>query len=160
MADEKKNTGSSLADRLTKADGSKFISPKVDTDDAKEPTPSQDTDGSGSWADEVETPVKADTEPVKSEPEPVKADAEPVTASATHQIEGSLAKAQLDGSGDDPSQDENSLLKAQFDGATDLQQGSPLHGEPSYNVDVKLSDVQADPNNPLYSIKNFNELGL
>lgn len=146
MADEKKTTGSSLADRLTKADGSKFISPKVDTDDAKGPTPSQDTDGSGSWADEVETPVKAN--------------AEPVTTSATHQIEGSLAKAQLDGSGDDPSQDEGSLLNAQFDGATDVQQGSPLHGEPSYNVNVKLSDVQADPNNPLYSIKNFDELGL
>ncbi|KAL8642251.1 MAG: hypothetical protein Q9228_001045 [Teloschistes exilis] len=146
MAEEKKNSGSSLADRLTRADGSKFISPKVDTDDAKEPTPSQDTDGSGSWADEVETPVKAD--------------AEPVAASATHQLEGSLAKAQLDGSGDNPPQDENTLLKAQLDGATDLQQGSPLHGQPSYNVDVKLSDVQADPNNPLYSIKNFNELGL
>lgn len=146
MAEEKKTSGSSLADRLTKVDGSKFISPKVNTDDVKEPTPSQDTDGSGSWADEVETPVKAD--------------AEPIAASATLQLEGSLAKAQLDGSGHNRSQDEKTLLKAQFDGATDLQQGSPLHGEPSYNVDVKLSDVQADPNNPLYSIKNFNELGL
>jgi ATP-dependent RNA helicase DDX19/DBP5 len=31
--------------------------------------------------------------------------------------------------------------------------------EPDYNVEVKLSDIQADPNNPLYSVKSFEELG-
>lgn len=30
----------------------------------------------------------------------------------------------------------------------------------SYEVQVKLSDLQADPNSPLYSIKSFDELGL
>lgn len=32
--------------------------------------------------------------------------------------------------------------------------------EPDYSVEVKLSDLQADPNNPLYSIKSFEDLGL
>ncbi|KAJ5290077.1 uncharacterized protein N7443_010330 [Penicillium atrosanguineum] len=36
---------------------------------------------------------------------------------------------------------------------------SDLH-EPDYSVEVKLSDLQADPNNPLYSIKSFEDLGL
>jgi ATP-dependent RNA helicase DDX19/DBP5 len=37
--------------------------------------------------------------------------------------------------------------------------GSELH-EPEYTVEVKLSDLQADPNNPLFSVKNFEDLGL
>lgn len=149
MAAEKGTTGGSLADRLTKADGSKFESPKVDPtlgNDSTEATSSKRSDGSNSWADEVETPVKADPEPV--------------TSSSTQQIESSLAKAQLDGGADDPPQKESSLAKAQYDGATDVQHGSSLDAEPSYNVNVKLSDVQADPNNPLFSIKSFDQLGL
>lgn len=45
------------------------------------------------------------------------------------------------------------------DGAGEELKGSALQ-EPDYNVEVKLSDLQADPNNPLYSVKSFNELGL
>src|SRR5262249_53711285 len=37
--------------------------------------------------------------------------------------------------------------------------GSALH-EPDYEVQVKLADMQADPNNPLYSAKSFEELNL
>jgi ATP-dependent RNA helicase DDX19/DBP5 len=37
--------------------------------------------------------------------------------------------------------------------------GSTSLNEPEFDVEVKLSDIQADPNNPLYSIKNFDELG-
>jgi len=29
-----------------------------------------------------------------------------------------------------------------------------------YEVAVKLQDLQADPNSPLYSVKSFEELGL
>jgi ATP-dependent RNA helicase DDX19/DBP5 len=29
-----------------------------------------------------------------------------------------------------------------------------------YEVAVKLQDLQADPNSPLYSVKSFDELGL
>ncbi|RDW74414.1 ATP-dependent RNA helicase DBP5 [Aspergillus mulundensis] len=47
----------------------------------------------------------------------------------------------------------------QTDGATPHQRGSDL-AEPEYNVEVKLSDLQADPNNPLYSVKKFEDLGL
>lgn len=47
----------------------------------------------------------------------------------------------------------------QVDGASEGQHGSELQ-EPEYDVSVKLSDLQADPNNPLYSIKTFEELGL
>lgn len=56
--------------------------------------------------------------------------------------------------------EEVDLAKAQVDGATESQNGSSQIYEPAYDVDVKLSDVQADPNNPLYSIKSFDELGL
>jgi len=48
---------------------------------------------------------------------------------------------------------------AQMDGATEPFNGSQLH-EPDYAVDIKLADMQADPNNPLYSVKSFEELGL
>jgi ATP-dependent RNA helicase DDX19/DBP5 len=47
----------------------------------------------------------------------------------------------------------------QTDGAPAQLGGSDLR-EPEYNVEVKLSDLQADPNNPLYSVKNFEDLGL
>lgn len=45
------------------------------------------------------------------------------------------------------------------DGATSELHGSELQ-EPDYTVEVKLSDLQADPNNPLYSVKSFDDLGL
>ncbi|KAI9842924.1 MAG: RNA helicase required for poly(A+) mRNA export [Sclerophora amabilis] len=48
--------------------------------------------------------------------------------------------------------------KKQIDGASAENNGSELR-EPEYDVDVKLSDIQADPNNPLYSVKSFEELG-
>ena len=56
--------------------------------------------------------------------------------------------------------EETDLTKTQLDGATEFQNGSSAIYEPTYDVNVKLSDVQADPNNPLYSIKSFDELGL
>jgi ATP-dependent RNA helicase DDX19/DBP5 len=48
-----------------------------------------------------------------------------------------------------------------LDGASSAQAGSAL-SEPDYAVQVKLSELQAqaDPNNPLYSAKSFEELGL
>ncbi|GAD95290.1 hypothetical protein ATEG_08153 [Paecilomyces variotii No. 5] len=47
----------------------------------------------------------------------------------------------------------------QIDGASSAPGATNLH-EPEFNVNVKLSDLQADPNNPLFSIKTFEELGL
>lgn len=54
----------------------------------------------------------------------------------------------------------SSLSKAQTDGAGANQYGESGIYEPSYDVDVKLSDLQKDAANPLYSIKSFEELGL
>lgn len=47
----------------------------------------------------------------------------------------------------------------QTDGAPAELGGSDLQ-EPDYTVEVKLSDLQADPNNPLFSVKNFEDLGM
>lgn len=54
----------------------------------------------------------------------------------------------------------NDLAKAQTDGAAEPLNGNAGVIEPSYDVDVKLSDMQANPNDPLYSAKSFEELGL
>lgn len=47
----------------------------------------------------------------------------------------------------------------QNDGASEAKNGSDLQ-EPEYSVEVKLSDLQEDPNNPLFSVTNFSDLGL
>jgi ATP-dependent RNA helicase DDX19/DBP5 len=55
---------------------------------------------------------------------------------------------------------EDSLEKAQVDGsAVDPGHGSEL-ADTKFSVEVKLADLQADPNNPLYSAKSFEELQL
>ncbi|KAL8806533.1 MAG: hypothetical protein Q9182_001316 [Xanthomendoza sp. 2 TL-2023] len=139
MADAK-STGSSLADRLTKADGSKFESPKTEAElNSTETTDSKSTGVSSSWADEVDSPVNADPEPSSLPTAPAR--------------EANPPKPK------EP--EESSLTAAQLDGATEFQAGSgSFLDEPSYDVDIKLSDVQADPNNPLYSLKRFEDLGV
>ncbi|THW83878.1 DEAD-domain-containing protein [Aureobasidium pullulans] len=47
----------------------------------------------------------------------------------------------------------------QTDGASEFQMGSSLL-EPEFDVNVKLNDLQQDPNNPLYSVKEFSDLNL
>lgn len=48
----------------------------------------------------------------------------------------------------------------QNDGATEGLGGNSGVIEPEYEVNVKLADAQADVDNPLYSVKTFEELGL
>ncbi|KAK4952699.1 RNA helicase required for poly(A+) mRNA export [Elasticomyces elasticus] len=84
------------------------------------------------WADEVTTPI----EEKKSEPE-----ATPSKPQAT--------KAE-----------DSSLGMAQTDGATTMTAGSEGVEEPEFDVNVKLADLQDDPNNPLYSITSFEQLQL
>lgn len=48
---------------------------------------------------------------------------------------------------------------SQEDGTLELAGGSQL-SEPEFDVNVKLADMQEDPNNPLYSVKTFEELNL
>ena len=57
-------------------------------------------------------------------------------------------------------QEMSELSNAQTDGASVPAGGSSGIYDPSYEVNVKLSDLQANPNDPLYSIKSFEELGL
>lgn len=54
---------------------------------------------------------------------------------------------------------ESSDAIPQVDGATSPFGGSTLQ-EPDYKVEVKLADMQADPNNPLFSATSFEQLGL
>jgi ATP-dependent RNA helicase DDX19/DBP5 len=43
--------------------------------------------------------------------------------------------------------------------AEPIENGSGL-AEPEYDVEVTLADMQADPSNPLYSVKDFKDLSL
>ena len=62
--------------------------------------------------------------------------------------------AQTDGAADSKPAD-----MAQQDGASQFMNGSALD-EPEFDVNVKLADLQEDPNNPLYSVKAFDQLNL
>ena len=59
---------------------------------------------------------------------------------------------------DESKADESSTL-VQVDDAAPTD-GEPALREPEYDVQVRLVDLQADPNNPLYSAKSFEELNL
>ncbi|QIW96450.1 hypothetical protein AMS68_001968 [Peltaster fructicola] len=52
-----------------------------------------------------------------------------------------------------------SVGTSQKDGAPEITNGSAL-SEPEFDVNVKLADLQSDPNDPLYSVKTFQELNL
>ena len=59
----------------------------------------------------------------------------------------------------DAPKDATSLDEAQKDGANTFLNGSGLD-EPAFDVKVTLADLQADPNDPLYSIQSFKDLQL
>jgi ATP-dependent RNA helicase DDX19/DBP5 len=54
---------------------------------------------------------------------------------------------------------QESVAEAQVDGSGPPGNGADL-AETEFNVEVKLADLQADPNNPLFSAKSFEELQL
>ncbi|EOA90410.1 uncharacterized protein SETTUDRAFT_167277 [Exserohilum turcica Et28A] len=54
---------------------------------------------------------------------------------------------------------QDSLENAQVDGSGEQGNGSAL-ADAKFNVEVKLADLQADPNNPLFSVKSFEDLQL
>jgi hypothetical protein len=58
-----------------------------------------------------------------------------------------------------PAEQSKTADMTQGDGAVPLLRGSELE-EPAYAVQIKLADLQADPNNPLYSVSTFEELNL
>lgn len=55
--------------------------------------------------------------------------------------------------------EESSVAQAQVDGSGPPGNGSNMV-ETEFNVEVKLADMQADPNNPLFSAKTFEELKM
>ena len=85
-----------------------------------------------SWADEVNSPSETD---------------------APTSIDDKMSKLSTE-----PTEKKEAPV-SQLDGAAEPFGGSELH-EPDYDVEVKLADMQADPNNPLYSATTFEELGL
>lgn len=121
----------SLADRLTFPDNkSKSTAPN--------PTAATFTPGKFNWADEVTTPTNESELDLGSAKMP-----ETETAGAT-----------TDGAKD------GSLEAAQTDGATSWMGGSSGLDEPEFDVNVKLADLQEDPNNPLFSAQTFEQLNL
>jgi len=120
----------SLAERLTFPDSKSRPNPNASTF-----TPSK-----FSWADEAESPI-ADKKEEKAEEK-------------AEEKNGDLPRAQTDGAADD------SLAMAQKDGATTWMNGSQGLDEPEFDVNVKLADLQDDPNNPLYSAQTFEQLNL
>ena len=75
------------------------------------------------------------------------------TAEAVTKPEASAVNAQAEN-------EMSELSNVQTDGASGPAGGSSGIYDPSYEVNVKLSDLQANPDDPLYSIKSFEELGL
>jgi hypothetical protein len=124
-------TSSSLADRVTKPELSTTNTPGMNvTAQTFQPASGR------SWADEVNSPVSANPDSAPSGG--LDAAANSATTTTTEEKTPNIP---------------------QMDGATEPFNGSQLH-EPDYLVELKLADMQADPNNPLYSIKSFDELGL
>lgn len=61
---------------------------------------------------------------------------------------------------DEPAAEVADVAETQTDGATPATGGGGGLQEPEYDVEVKLADLQADPNNPLFSAKTFEDLNL
>lgn len=95
--------------------------------------PEVNTTSGRSWADEVNSPDETDPP-------------------AETNLDSKVAE-------DVPKEDAPKTATDQTDGAGEPFGGSGLH-EPEYNVQVKLADMQADPNNPLFSATTFEQLGL
>jgi hypothetical protein len=124
-------TSSSLADRVTKPE---LLTTNTSGMNATAQT-FQPASGK-SWADEVNSPVSANPDSAQSGGLDNVVNTSTITTT-----------------------DNKQPNIPQMDGATEPFNGSQLH-EPDYLVELKLADMQADPNNPLYSIKSFEELGL
>lgn len=106
--------------------------PRVDAD-ASELLASLSIDKSGKTSSEEKPPAKVEEEP-KKEPEQ-----KPETESKD---DSAKDETKSDSKDDTKEESESNLIKS------------------TYEVKVKLADLQADPNSPLYSVKSFEELGL
>jgi hypothetical protein len=133
MASEDKNAasnGSSLADRISKPE------PTSASGMSASATTFQPKSGK-LWSDETDSPISPLAEVPAAQP--------PATENSSTKI---------------PTAEPSEPPKMpQTDGATTPFNGSTLQ-ESEYSVQIKLADLQADPNNPLYSVSTFEELNL
>lgn len=88
-----------------------------------------------------------------SSSEPAKEPAKPTEPTASAQSVEEPAQP------NEESDAEPTVAQAQVDGASAVGNGSGIE-ETDYHVEVKLADLQQDPNNPLFSVKSFEELNL
>ncbi|KIV83097.1 hypothetical protein PV11_05152 [Exophiala sideris] len=112
---------------------------------------SEPTSG-GSLADRVSKPDTMNAQAESFQPKSGTSWADEVSSPAT---EEPPSASNLNAT---PAEDASAPV-AQVDGATEPFGGSQLQ-EPEYDVNVKLADMQADPNNPLFSATSFEQLGL
>lgn len=72
-----------------------------------------------------------------------------------------ITKAETTSWADEVSSPTKEVAMDQMDGASEPLYGSALH-DGEHDVEVKLSDLQADANeqNPLYSVQSFEQLGM
>ncbi|KAK0945992.1 RNA helicase required for poly(A+) mRNA export [Friedmanniomyces endolithicus] len=137
MADKPTPTEPDTSANLSKSFADRLTFPTDSTKTTKGTNPNASTftpSGKFSWADEVTTPTQESEEKVEDTSTPSKSQA---------------AKT-----------DDSSLDMAQTDGSTTFTGGSGGLEEPEFDVNVKLADLQEDPNNPLYSAKSFSDLQL
>ena len=114
----------------------------------------------------------SDSKPTSTEPETTKLaglnlGSDPKTANGTNPSASTFTPSKFSWADDEEptaaskSDDKNDdVSKSQIDGASTWLHGSRGLDEPEFDVNVKLADLQEDPNNPLYSIKSFEELNL
>ena len=88
--------------------------------------------------------------------------APPTTSSWADEAEDELAETSSTNptAKADAKEDNGNVPEAQTDGASERMGGEMGVIEPNYEVEIKLADIQANPNDPLYSIKSFEQLGL
>jgi ATP-dependent RNA helicase DDX19/DBP5 len=116
---------------------------------------SEPSAGTGSLADRISKPDTMNPDAASFQPKSGTSWADEVASPTTEEVPSTSS---LDAS-------QNAVPPAQaspvpqVDGATEPFGGSQLQ-EPDYAVEVKLADMQADPNNPLYSATSFEQLGL
>lgn len=125
------NLAKSFEDRLQLPDNSKS------TTNGTNVNATTFTPGKFDWADEVTTPVKETQNPP-----------------AAREQKSDAPQSQTDGATGD------SLAMSQKDGSSAWLGGGEGLEEPEFDVDVKLADLQDDPNNPLYSAQSFEQLNL
>ncbi len=121
----------SLADRISKPESAPADGMSASA------TPFQPKSGK-LWSDETDSPISPIAE---QSPKP---QAQPAENSSTDAA---------------PAEPPKAPNMPQSDGATTPFNGSVLQ-ESEYSVKIKLADMQADPNNPLYSVSTFEELKL